>query len=256
MPEVLANALGAGGGASVLGTVLPALLVVFVASGTQGFLGFGFGIAAMTGLALSFDIVHSAGVVNVTGLLVNVGIFYSLRQHILWDSVRWIAPGVIAGVAIGVLALASIPGPGMVRVLGLTIVAIAAWNLVAPSLERPRSRGVDVAVGTISGVLGGAFNTGGPPLVAHLYSLPGPPERAKATIQTLFMVIGLSRMPIAASQGLMGRQVFVDSALLAPVVLLGLWCGVRLGRRVPPERFRRIAWIALGALGLLLAVGA
>ncbi len=230
--------------------------VVFVASGTQGFLGFGFGMMAMTGLTLSFDLVHAAGVVNVTGLLVNLGVFFALRGAILWGHLRWIAPAIAVGVVGGVFALGSFPAAGMVRLLGVTIVAIAAWNLVAPRLPRPRSRSVDVSVGVVSGVLGGAFNTGGPPLVAHLYSTDHATDRIKATIQALFMVIGLARIPIAAAQGLMAPAVFVDSALLMPVVLLGVATGVRLGRRVPAERFRRVAWFALGALGLMLAAGA
>ena len=43
-------------------------LFLFVASLVQGFLGFGFGIVAMTGLTVSHDLLHASGVVNLGGI--------------------------------------------------------------------------------------------------------------------------------------------------------------------------------------------
>ena len=35
-------------------------------------------------------------------------------------------------------------------------------------------------------------------------------------------------------------------------VLAGLLVGIRLGRRVSPAQFRRVSWLALGAMGVAL----
>lgn len=230
--------------------------ILALAALTQGFFGFGFGIIAMTGLTLSHDLVHAAGVVNLTGIALTGSLVWQLRRGVLWPVMRRVAPALLLGVLVGVTALRTLDREILVRALGLTIVAIAAWNLLSPRLRRGESRVQDVATGLLAGLLGGAFNTGGPPLVAHLYRRDEAPESLKATVQALFLTIGASRLPLAAGQGLMTAAVWRDAALALPFVVAGSYAGLALARRVPAERFRRACWIALGSLGVaLLATG-
>lgn len=227
-------------------------LFLFVASLVQGFLGFGFGIVAMTGLTMSHDLLHASGVVNLGGLALTSAALVTLRAHVMWGTALRIVPGILVGVLLGVAALKSLDREIMVRALGATVIAISAWNLLAPSLKMRESALRDGIVGLLGGLLGGAFNTGGPPLIAHLYRRPESPEAIKATIQVLFLTIGAARAPVAASQGLMTGPIWRDSALAIPFILVGLLLGIQLGRRVHADHFRRISWIALGALGLAL----
>jgi uncharacterized membrane protein YfcA len=144
----------------------------------------------------------------------------------------------------------------MVRALGVTVVLISAFNLLAPALRAPASRAADLAAGFVGGLLGGAFNTGGPPLVAHLYARHEPPDVTKGTIQALFLSISLTRLPVAMAQGLMAPVVWRDAALAAPFVIGGFFVGLVLGRRLGAEHFRRVSWIGLGTLGLALLASA
>ena len=242
MPEIEALALAA--------------VILGLAAVTQGFFGFGFGIIAMTGLTLSDDVVHAAGVVNVTGIALTSSLVLRLRRGVLWPVMARVVPPLLLGVAVGVLALSSLERAVLVRLLGATVVAISAWNLVSPRLEHTESRVQDVAAGLLAGLLGGAFNTGGPPIVAHLYRRGEAPEALKATVQALFLTIGLSRLPIAASQGLMSAPIWRDALLAVPFVVAGSYAGLALARRLPPERFRAAGWLGLGTLGAaLLATG-
>ena len=237
-----------------LGDLATACAIVALGAALQGFLGFGFGIAAMSLLTLSHDLLHAAALVNVTGLLVTSTLLFALRRSALWRRALRILPGLLVGVAVGVLALRHVERAWMVHVLGATVVAIAAWNLAAPRLHPPRSLALDLGVGLVSGLLGGAFNTGGPPLVAHLYAQREAPEAAKATIQALFLTTSIARLPLSAAQGLVAPAVWRDAAFAAPFALAGLALGVVLARRLPAEQFRRSAWIGLGTLGIALLV--
>lgn len=227
-------------------------LLLLLAAGIQGFIGFGFGIVAMTGLTLSRDLVHAAGVVNLSGLLLTAVILATLRRHVLWRPAARLLPTLLVGVVLGVSALRALDRGIMVRTLGVCVVAFAAWNLWTPRLRSGEAPVWDGAMGLVAGLLGGAFNTGGPPIVAHLYRRPDPPEAIKATLQALFLAMAATRIPVAASQGLMAAPVWRDAALGAPFVLLGLFSGIALGRRVASARLRRIAWLGLGGLGLAL----
>ena len=148
-------------------------LFLFVASLVQGFLGFGFGIVAMTGLTFSHDLLHAAGVVNLTGLLVTSTVLWALRRHTLWGTAGRILPGILVGVLLGVTALSSLDRSWMVRALGVTVVGISAWNLVAPSLRSPSGRGFELAIAHVNHGLRGAASDGDEQAVRQLAATLG-----------------------------------------------------------------------------------
>ncbi len=235
---------------------LAALAILGLAAGLQGFLGFGFGIAAMSGLTLSHDLLHAAGVVNLTGLVTTSWQLLALRRHVRWRPALRVLPTLLVGIVLGVFALGTFDRGLMVRALGLTTIGISLWNLWRPRLRATEAPAVDAAVGLVSGALGGAFNTGGPPLIAHFYSRADPPEAIRATIQLLFLTIGSVRALTATSQGMIDRSILIDAAVAIPAVVVGLLVGFAIGRRVGAQRFRTASWIALGLLGAVLVLRA
>jgi hypothetical protein len=232
-----------------LGDLVATIAIMWVAALTQGFLGFGFAIVAMAGLTLSRDLLHAAGVVNITGILVAGSVLFALRREVLWRPALRIIPGIAVGVVLGVAALGSLDRDLMVRTLGVTIIAISLWNLRTPSIQTRESPIWDGITGLVGGLLGGAFNTGGPPVVARLYRRPDPPQAVKATNQLVFLTSGLVRLPTATAQDLMTASIWTEAGVLAPFVLAGLLTGIWLSRRVSPTQFRRVSWLALGAMG-------
>lgn len=230
------------------------IVVLLLAAVLQGFLGFGFGIVSMAGLTLTTGLVHAAGVVNIASLILMAAVIWLLRRDVSWKGVGRLLPGVLVGVALGVAALGALDGRLLIRVLGVYILGCALFNLAAPRLPPRESVLADVAVGLFSGALSGAFNTGGPPLVVHLYRRPEPPAALKGTIQAIFLAMSLARLPLAILQGQLGAAAWTGAAVGLPGVLVGLAAGLALGRRVPARQFRRLSWAALGVLGLVLLV--
>lgn len=239
-----------------LADAIPSLAILLVASLIQGFFGFGFGIVAMSCLTLTQDLVHAAGVVNITGMLGISWIAFQLRRHVMRRLVLRMLPPVVVGVLLGVTALRHLERDLMVSILGVSVLLISGWNLARPRLAPSESPRLDVGVALLGGMLGGAFNTGGPPIIIHLYRRPENPEAIKATILWVFLAISLSRLPIAVAEGLIDGPIWAEAAIAAPAVVAGAAVGVVLARRIPPDRFRRTCWIALGLLGVVLLVGA
>lgn len=241
-----------------IAALVSSLLILTLAAVLQGFLGFGFGLLAMTALAFQFELTHAAGVVNLGGILVAGGGALRLRRAVLWPAVVRYLPGILLGVLLGLLALGRFDGALMLSALGVVVVVIALWNLVKPRRlpDTGLAAHLTFPVGLLSGFLGGAFNTGGPPLVTHLYMRDESPDALRGTLQILFLSISLSRAPMAWYQGLMGAEILFHAMFALPCVLLGLGAGLQLGRRVSPARFRRSAWVGLVVLGVALFVSA
>jgi uncharacterized protein len=229
-------------------------LIVLFASFVAGFFGFGFGITATAGLSLGMDLVHASNVVNVASPFVTASLFWQLRAHVAWGSVRRIAPWLVAGVLAGVIALARVDGGLLVRILGAFVVAVSLWNLSAKPLRVPESTLGDAVAGGLSGLFGGAFNSGGPPLIAYVYSRSGTPDQLKATLQALFLCSTFARMAFASAQGVMTADVLWEAGIATPCAIAGQWVGNALSSRLSGERFRRSAWLGLLALGLVLGI--
>jgi len=232
-----------------LSDLAAAAAIVAAGALSQGFLGFGFAIVAMAGLTLSRDLLHAAGVVNLTGIFVAASVLTALRREILWRPALRMIPGVLVGVVLGVSALGALNRDFMVRALGVTIIAISLWNLRTPTLQTGEAPLWDGVAGLLGGLLGGAFNTGGPAIVAHLYRRPEPPQAIKATNQLIFLTMGLARLPTATAQGQMTSAIWIEAAVMIPFLVAGLLTGISLGRRVSPAQFKRVSWLALGAMG-------
>ena len=230
--------------------------MLFVGATLQSFLGFGYGIVAMGVLAVTVGIVHASGVVNITAFIQVGWVAWALRQQIRWHYVVRLLPGMVVGLGLGLLTLKNADPTLLIRALGVTIVGIAIFNLATRQRHGEGSPFWDFVVGFSSGAIGGAFNTGGPPIVAYLYQRADPPEALKATVQMTFLSFTILRLISASAVGLIDGAIVRTALLAAPVVLAGAVTGLALARRVSADRFRTLSWIALGLMGAALAIRA
>ena len=234
-----------------------AAIVFFVSSAIAGFLGFGNGIVCISVLALTHGVTEAAGLTNFASLTSCTALLYMLRQHVDWRSAGLLLSTGLVGVLIGVQVLANVDGALMKGGLGVIVIGICLFNLragarTASELGTPWA----LFAGFSAGALQGALNTGGPPIVAYLYSRASTPEAAKATTQVVFIVMGLLRLASSVNEGLIDGQLALTGMSLAPLIIVGLVIGNRFSQRVSPERFKKVTWVALGGLGLLLIISA
>ena len=137
----------------------------------QGTVGFGFGLVAMSTLPLWMDIKEAVPVVALLCLVVNATLTWRLRAHLGWSRIGPLLLGSLAGVPAGVFLFATLDPNWLLVGLGLALLFVAVqqtWFGTTPDADkqvRPLWGGL---AGLVSGVLGGAFNTGGPPVVMYV----------------------------------------------------------------------------------------
>jgi uncharacterized membrane protein YfcA len=229
------------------------LLALFVAGLVQGFLGFGYGILATGGLSLFQELQYSASIVNVTGLVTTGGLALALHRHSDWRMVRRLSPGIALGIIGGMYLLGNLDTRPLKLLLGVSIIAIAAWNL---STWRPRGVApgwYDAPVSLVSGLFTGLFNMGGPPLLAHVYRRDATPDALRATIQMVLLISVSFRLVNAFASGMLTDAVWRASAIGVIASIFGAMCGLFLGRFVSRQRFQRATWLALVLFGVGIA---
>ena len=105
------------------------------------------------------------------------------------------------GIPIGIYFLKAAPDLIVKSLLGILITGFGLYNLIVPNLPRLRNENWAYLTGIIAGILGGAYNTNGPPVVIYGMLRRWDPEKFRATLQGYFLPTGLA---ILISHGVSG----------------------------------------------------
>lgn len=228
------------------------LAVIFFACFTQTLTGFGSALVAMPVLVGLLGLRTAAPTVALIGLVLEVGLLLRYRRSFAWAPVRRMIAGSLVGIPIGVWGLKAVDEQAALLVLGVFVVAYALYALAAPRLPDLRQPIWAYVVGLSAGVLGGAFNTSGPPVIVYGHARRWPTSSFKANLQGFFLVVTAWVVLVHGISGNLNPMVWRSFALsLAPMALgtgLGFWLDSRLQTAV----FRRVVLVGLLLLGIQL----
>lgn len=228
------------------------LVVIFLAVFVQSAAGFGVALVAMAALPPIIGLTSAAPLVALVALLLEVFLVVYYRQALRIENIWRVIAASLLGVPLGVLFLKNIPERFTLSLLGVVIAGYALYALLRlrlPRLERPMWA---YLFGFAAGMLGGAYNTSGPPVIIYGNCRGWAPAEFKGNLQGFFLI---SSVVVAASHYLGGNftpQVWRDFVLALPALGIGLAAGLSLDRRIRPETFRSGVLLLLLVLGIRL----
>lgn len=230
-------------------------LIMFVAIATSATFGFGSALVGMPLLTAILGLQIAAPLFNLAGTTAAFFIVLLSWKRIVVGAAWRLFLGTIVGIPLGILLIRTVPEPLVVGALGiiLTLFGIYRWvDAPLPKLHHPKW---GYGFGFIAGILGGAYNTSGPPVVIYGTMERWPPTRFQATIQGYFFPTALT---ILVSHGLAGSwtdQVLNLYLWSIPSILAGVSIGRYFNQRVSPQRFKSLISMLLIALGIMLLWG-
>lgn len=237
-----------------MGIDLLTALVTLAAALTQRLTGFGSGLIPMSILPAFIGIRTVAPLVALITTTVDVLMLSRYRAGIRPRAVYPLLVGMTFGIPLGILALRRVDERIVLSVLGAVISLYALYTLAGFRIPRPNGRPWAWGVGFLAGMLGGAYNTSGPPLIVYGQALDWPPDEFKANLQTLFIfndVLVIAGHLVAHNI----TPVVARAYLIAlPALAMGFLIGGRLDRFLNPERFRVLVLVLLCILGLRLVL--
>jgi hypothetical protein len=137
-------------------------------------------------------------------------------------------------------------------VLGVLIVGYALYALSGlrlPELKRRRWR---YGAGFLAGLLGGAYNVSGPPVILYGTARRWPPMEFKANLQGFFVFSSFFTLLGHFISRNITPQVWENFWISLPALVIGGLLGTSLDRFLNPERFRKIVLVVLVILGVRL----
>ena len=173
-------------------------------------------------------------------------------KSVRFESAKRLILYTIPGIPVGLFLLKGVEEGTMKMALGLFIGLFALFRLARPTGLRLRDERLAPLAGFIAGVLGGAYNTNGPPVVVYGTLRGWTPKEFRATLQGYFVVSGLV---IATGHGLSGlwtAEVGKLYVLTLPAIAFSLVVGGWLHRRIPGERFNNLVYLLLLAIAAML----
>jgi len=120
------------------------------------------------------------------------------------------------------------------------------------SLSIPKKAAVPF--GLLGGVLAGAFNVGGPPLVAYVYSRNWSKVEIVAILQAVFIAGATTRNILMAGAGEYTPRLLQLVGWATPAAILAVWLGKLTLDRLPLPLLKKIVFSLIFAIGLKYVV--
>ena len=229
--------------------------IIFFAIFTQSVTGFGLALVSMPLLTAVLGIQTAAPLVALFALVAELILLIIYRQDFNLRTVWRLAVASIAGIPLGILALRHVDEKIVLTVLGLVVAGYAIYallNLRLPLIQHPIWA---YFAGFVAGVLGGAYNTAGPPVILYGNCRRWPAARFKSNLQGFFL---FNSVLVVGSHLLADNYtplVFKNMLVALPAIVAGILVGVSLAKRISGGLFRKLVLWLLLVIGVWLIIG-
>ncbi len=247
-------------------TWTPLVLVIVI---TAVFL-YGFSKTAMpvAGVLAGPLLAATLGATVASGLMVPLlvlGDLFALaryRQHADWGLIRRLVPGVLLGFAITAVLFRVLPVSVLGRIIGVLILASLALEMWRRRIEgdnhrdlEPMTSKVGIAFfGTLAGMTTMAANAGGTAMTLYLVKMRVSMLAFMGTSAWFFFVLNLIKIPIIGGLGFITRDTLVTDLWLAPVLVVGVFVGIAVFKRMNERVFTAVALGLSGVAALWLII--
>lgn len=233
------------------------LLIVFVSTLVRTVFGFGNALVAMPLLAMiGLGMKTATPLVALLSLVLGIALLVTNWKKVDIKSAWRLLLATVPGIPIGTVLLKGDYQRMGEIVLALIIIGFSGYSLFKPKLIELRKEWLAYPFGFLAGILGGAYNSNGPPVIIYGTLHRWLPDEFRATLQGYFLP---SSVIIVAGHGLGGlwtSEVCTYFFLSLPLTLFTIWIGGRLQRLIPPGHFDRWIHILLIVIGGMLLVRA
>ena len=227
-------------------------VILFAGGLVQGLSGFGSALVTMPLLMPLIGIRLAPPVMMLAGTALQVVILIRYRHMLSIKDVWRLSVASLLMIPFGVLLVRFVDERWGYGLLGLVLVGYSAYALAGrrlPSMHKPAWA---FACGGAAGLLGGAYNTDGPPIIIYGHCRRWEPQTFKANLQVFFAADSAVILLSHYAAGNINAVVLRYAAVALPCLVAGAWIGVSLDRFVNAKSFQRICFLLLMVLGLRL----
>lgn len=251
--------------------LLAATAVLFIGLSKAGF-GGGLGMLTTPLCVIAFGAKDAIGI--LLPLLCAGDAFSVYHYWGKWErkNLRYLLPGVVVGVVIGVQLIGRFSARELNVCIGLLAVAFVAFQLLkerifaAEGAFAPNHK-IGIPCGIGAGITSTFAHGAGPVVSVFLIPQQMPKERYVATTVLVFTCINWIKMPffavdrtlvdlpLFAPHAIITAQTLQQSLVFLPLIPVGVWLGVWLNRKISEKAFMRVVYTMTFLTGVQLITG-
>jgi uncharacterized membrane protein YfcA len=235
-------------------TTILVLVILFLSTFIRSALGFGDALIAMPLLAIVVGLQVATPLTAMGATTIAIIILIKAWKKVdikaAWRLVitTWI------GIPIGIFFLKAAPELLVKSLLGIIITGFGLYNLIVPNLPRLLNENWAYLTGLIAGILGGAYNTNGPPVVIYGMLRRWDSDKFRATLQGYFLPTGAAILISHGIAGMWTPQVIHLYLYSIPVIVGAVLIGGKVNQLIPQGKFDKIIYGFLVVIGILLII--
>lgn len=223
--------------------------ILAVSSFVRSAFGFGDALVAMPLLVLVTELRIATPLVALIGLTIALMILSSQWQEFSLRGVWRLIIATFIGIPFGLLLIQFAPEKLAKLLLGILLILYSFYGLFGLKLPHLKSEKFAGFFGFLAGVLGGGYNTNGPPIIIYGTLRKWSPDYYRINLQGYFLV---TNCLIVASHGIAGLwtwQIIHAYFYALPGVIFGIFLGNRLSKSMSARVFEKVIY------GLLFLIG-
>ncbi len=170
--------------------IILVLLIVFFSSFVRSCFGFGDALLAMPLLSLFLSPTIATPLVAMIATSISIIILLKNWQNVDLSASKKLIISAIIGIPPGLLFITKLPESIIKIVLAIIIISFSAYKLAIKSPRGKIHENWAYIFGFIGGLLGGAYNTNGPPAVIYASISGWKKETFRASLQGYFLPTG------------------------------------------------------------------
>lgn len=238
------------------------IILIFILSLAGSFVlrvcGFGFGVFTMAWLPYLLPSYGEA--TTLSGILAMVGsipVAIQKRQNIDWHKLTPILITFIITSCLSIYYVSVTDGHTLKRILGSMLIIASVWFLfISKRVKVKPTMTVQIAMGTISGFMGGMFAMHGPAAVLYFLACSKDKDEYLALTMSYLLLGNIMMLIFRIRSGFLTPAVGTAFLYGIVAVALGTWIGSKVFSHMSTDIVKKVsyAYIAIsGALSLIFA---
>lgn len=219
------------------GMLLPTLGVLFFATFVRSAFGFGEALIAVPLLSLLIPIEVAVPLATLISISVAAVIVVQDWHQIHLVSAWRLVMSTLFGIPLGLWLLTTVSESLVKTLLGVIIIGFSSFCLLRHQQHQLKTDRWALLFGFAAGILGGAYGMNGPPLVVYGSLRGWSPTQFRATLQGYFLPASLLGMCGYWLSGLWTPSVTRYYFAALPLVLIAIFCGRAMNRRLSGHLF-------------------
>ena len=228
------------------------VLIILLASTIRSAFGFGDALIAMPLLATFMSIKTATPFIALLGLTVSILILIQKWKTAYIKGLWILILFCLIGVPIGVLTLKYLNENVVKLILSVMIIVYGIYNLLHPKLITLKNEKLNWIFGFLSGFLGGAYNSNGPPIIIYGKLRNWGIDNFRAILQTVFLPTNIVIILSHGMSGFWTVNVFHYYLISLPAILIGTYLGGYSLKKIDKDRYSKIVDLLLISIGLVL----